>query len=88
MTTSRIPCYYLEEASKALIPLLGDKYHSNKERWFIWGLWQSFTECQWVEPDASKATEHGKLWYKGGPSPPPETEMAKRGWFPFLSWRS
>ncbi|KAI4151424.1 MAG: hypothetical protein LQ340_003502, partial [Diploschistes diacapsis] len=77
---SRIPCYHLEEASKAVIPLMGDMYHSVKDRSFVGGFWESFTKCQWVEPNASKSDpKDGSLWYKGGPSPPPEIKMAQRG---------
>ena len=86
MTGRRIPCYHLKEASEAIIPLMGDMYHADKDRIFLSGLWESFTQCQWVEPDFTKSDPtEGKLWYKGGPSPPPEVKMAQRGWF-FLPW--
>ena len=86
MTNRRIPCYHLKEASEAIIPLMGDMYHADKDRIFLSGLWESFTKCQWVEPDFTKSDPaDGKLWYKGGPSPPPEVKMAQRGWF-FLPW--
>lgn len=77
----RIPFYHAEEATKAIIPLLGASYHSDKQRAFLPGLWESFTRCQWVELDdpAAKPTERA-MRYKGGPSPPPETSMGKRSW--------
>ncbi|MCJ1463068.1 hypothetical protein MMC07_001673 [Pseudocyphellaria aurata] len=78
---SRIPFYHAEEATKAIIPLLGASYHSDKQRAFLPGLWESFTKCQWVEPDDPAAEpEERKMRYKGGPSPPPESSMGKKSW--------
>lgn len=45
----RIPFYRAEEATRAIIPLLGDAYHTDKQRAFLPALWESFVECQWVE---------------------------------------
>ncbi|KAL9123710.1 MAG: hypothetical protein Q9217_006886 [Psora testacea] len=76
---SRIPQYYAEEATKKIIPLLGDAYHSDKHRKFLPSLWESFTRCQWVEPDdASKQPKDRAMWYKAGPSPPVEAMMTKK----------
>ncbi|KAI9708436.1 MAG: hypothetical protein M1820_003896 [Bogoriella megaspora] len=76
----KIPFYHAEEATKAIIPLLGHEYHSDKKRAFLGGLWESFTKCQWVEPDESRSqAKKGMLWYKGGPSPPPEYSMRLKG---------
>lgn len=78
---SRIPFYYGEEATKAIIPLLGDAYHEDKDRVFVFGLWESFVNCQWVEPDKPDAKPKDRaMWYKGGPSPPVETGMGFKGW--------
>ncbi|KAL9097630.1 MAG: hypothetical protein Q9165_000527 [Trypethelium subeluteriae] len=86
---SRIPFYYGEEATKAIIPLLGDEYHADKGRAFIPGLWEAFTKCQWVEPDASRSQSgEGALWYKGGPSPPPEYSMRMKGFYQLFNLRS
>lgn len=85
----RIPFYHAEEATKAIIPLLGDVYHSDKQRPFLSGIWESFTKCQWVEPDKSRSpSEEGALWYKGGPSPPPEYSMRVKGPYPLFNMRS
>lgn len=76
---SRIPQYYAEEATKNIIPLLGDAYHSDKQRKFLPSLWESFTRCQWVEPDdATKEPKDRAFWYKAGPAPPVEAAMMKK----------
>ncbi|MCJ1246811.1 hypothetical protein MMC30_004020 [Trapelia coarctata] len=72
----RIPFYYGEEATNAILPLLGKHYHSDKNRSFLPALWESFTQCQWVEPDDESAKpENRTMWFKGGPSPPPALGM-------------
>ncbi|KAI0523637.1 fatty acid desaturase-domain-containing protein [Xylaria bambusicola] len=49
----RVPHYHAQEATDAMKPLLGEYYHSDKTSY--WGaLWNAFTQCQWVEPDAEK----------------------------------
>lgn len=62
-----------------MIPLLGASYHSDKQRAFLHGLWESFTRCQWVEPDdpAAKPAEPS-MRYKDGPSTPPESSIGKK----------
>lgn len=77
---SRIPQYHAEEATKAIMPLLGDSYHADKQRSF-WGcIWESFTQCQYVVPDDLAAKpEHRAMYYKGGPSPPVEISMGRAG---------
>ena len=40
---------------------------------------ESFTRCQWVEPDDTmKAPGERAMWYKAGPSPPVEAMMTKK----------
>lgn len=64
----RIPFYHAEEATNAIIPLLGTSYHSDK-RAYLSGLWESFTECKWVEPDRPEAERKDRtMWYKNGRS--------------------
>ena len=66
---------------------MGNAYHQDKQRSFLGGLWESFTKCQWVEPNTKDSDQTtGELWYKGGPSPPPEVKMAQRGWAYLLFW--
>lgn len=74
-----MPFYHGEEATKAIIPLLGKAYHEDKQRSFFEGIWESFTKCQWVEPDPSDASDNQVLWYHAGPSPPVETSMGVKG---------
>ncbi|KAK4692523.1 hypothetical protein P7C71_g4701, partial [Lecanoromycetidae sp. Uapishka_2] len=77
---SRIPQYYAEEATKAIMPLLGDSYHEDKERSFWYCMWESFTQCQYVVPDDPTAKpENRAMYYKGGPSPPIEISMGRGG---------
>ena len=72
----RIPFYYGEEATNAIIPLLGKHYYADKSRSFLPALWESFTQCQWVEAEDETVTpEERVMWYKGGPSPPPAFKM-------------
>ena len=81
MISRRIPQYHAEEATKAIMPLLGKDYHSDKKRAFVPGLYESFTQCQWVEPDKPDAKPADRmLWYKAGPSPRIETSMTSKGW--------
>lgn len=77
---SRIPQYHAEEATKAIIPLLGDAYHADKKRSF-WGcIWESFTQCQYVVPDDPTAKpENRAMYYRSGPSPPIEISMGRAG---------
>lgn len=79
-SNSRIPQYYAEEATKAIIPFLGDAYHADKKRSFWSCLWESFTRCQYVVPDDSTAKpENRAMYYKGGPAPPIELSMGRGG---------
>jgi len=78
---SRIPQYHAEEATKAIMPLLGSAYHADKERNFWTGMWESFTRCQYVVPDdETSKPESRTMIYKAGPAPPPEIFMSKKGW--------
>ncbi|KAK7184481.1 fatty acid desaturase [Paraphaeosphaeria sporulosa] len=78
---SRIPFYHAEEATKAIVPLLGSHYHCDRNSSFLAGIWTAFTKCQWVEPDNEDAKPRDRvMWYKGGPSPPPEISMGRKSW--------
>ncbi|TGO51453.1 hypothetical protein BCON_0161g00260 [Botryotinia convoluta] len=77
---SRIPFYHAEEATKAIKPLMGNDYHAEQDGKFMRSLWESSTQCQWVEGDAVKNPKDRALWYHGGPSPPPEVNMGRRAW--------
>lgn len=50
---SRIPHYYAEEATDAIKSLLGDQYHVDRQPYWS-ALWDTFIQCQWVEPDTGK----------------------------------
>jgi len=76
---SRIPQYHAEEATKAIMPLLGDAYHSDS-RGVIETLWESFTKCQWVKPDDNPDPKERALWYQSGVCPPPAKQMWYHGW--------
>jgi hypothetical protein len=77
---SRIPHCHAEEATKAILPLLGDSYHSDN-RSFLWCMWESFTRCQYVVPDDETAKPENRVMvYKGGSAPPPEILMSRKGW--------
>lgn len=80
LVISRIPQYHAEEATKAIMPLLGDSYHADKQR-SLWGcIWESFTQCQYVVPDNPAAKpENRAMYYKGRPSPPIEISMGRAG---------
>ncbi|KAI1152126.1 delta-12 fatty acid desaturas-like protein [Nemania diffusa] len=86
----RIPHYYAKEATDAIKSLLGDQYHVDRQPYWS-ALWDTFTQCQWVEPDIDKTKnwlrsdndinspddEQGILWYRAGPMPPVVTTMRK-----------
>jgi omega-6 fatty acid desaturase (delta-12 desaturase) len=44
---SRIPFYHAEEATKAIIPVLGQRYHRD-ERPFLKTLVETYTTCEYV----------------------------------------
>ncbi|PQE27498.1 fatty acid desaturase protein [Rutstroemia sp. NJR-2017a BVV2] len=78
---SRIPQYHAEEATKAIMPLLGASYHADKKRNFWKCMWEAFTKCQYVVPDdEGRKQEERTMIYKGGPSPAPEFWMSQKGW--------
>jgi hypothetical protein len=62
------------------MPLLGDAYHSDKERSFWFGLWESFTKCQWIKSDGVENKKDEAYWFQAGRMPPPEKGMGKRTW--------
>ncbi|KAJ5603912.1 hypothetical protein N7537_006868 [Penicillium hordei] len=72
---SQIPFYHAEEATRAIVPILGSRYYQDKASSFVGGLWQAFTECQWVEPGQGNSTGNGELRFQKGPSPAPEYKM-------------
>ena len=77
---SRIPQYHAEEATRAIMPLLGESYHSDKQRSFWVCMWESFTKCQYVVPDNETAKPADRaMWYHGGPAPPIELSMGRSG---------
>ncbi|MCJ1312457.1 hypothetical protein MMC25_006131 [Agyrium rufum] len=78
---SRIPQYHAEEATKAIMPLLGKEYHDDKKRSLLPGLWEAFTKCQYVEPDKPGLEPKDRVMiYRAGPSPPIEFKMKARTW--------
>ena len=44
----RIPFYKAEEATAAIKPALGTAYHEKKQENFLFSLWTTFRECQYV----------------------------------------
>jgi omega-6 fatty acid desaturase (delta-12 desaturase) len=76
---SRIPHYYTKEATEAIQPLLGDKYHEDRGN-FNAAMWESFHKCQWVKADDNENEKERAYWFKAGPIPPPESDMKKRAW--------
>ncbi|KAF2091298.1 oleate delta-12 desaturase [Saccharata proteae CBS 121410] len=45
----KIPFYHAHEATRAIVPLLGDNYHEDKSASFVGSLWTTFRHCNWVE---------------------------------------
>jgi fatty acid desaturase len=84
---SKIPHYYLPDATKAIVPLLGKQYKNGVMSWKELKL--AFSRCQWVEENVAKDDEYFgtdekgdvtkkrpiALWYRGGRSPLPEYRM-------------
>lgn len=59
---SRIPFYKAEEATKAIQPLLGEKYHESKDESFLYSLMTTFRKCIYVSENGNgKATSPGVL---------------------------
>lgn len=80
-----MPFYHAEEATKAIIPLLGSSYHADKQRAYLPGLWEAFTKCEWVEPDnAAVQPKDRTMWYRSRPSAP-KTSVGTKGW---TAWTS
>ncbi|KAE8418537.1 fatty acid desaturase-domain-containing protein [Aspergillus pseudocaelatus] len=50
---SRIPFYKAEEATKAIQPLLGEKYHESKDESFLYSLMTTFRKCIYVSAKGS-----------------------------------
>lgn len=57
---SQIPHYHAEEATKALVPILGD-YYKKDSRFFLTALWQDYSLCRYVAPDV---VGQGVLWQR------------------------
>jgi hypothetical protein len=68
-SNSRIPQYHAEEATKAVMPLLGDAYHTDKEHTFSRGYWESLRKCQWIKPDDTIDPKNRAYWFRTGASP-------------------
>jgi bifunctional Delta-12/omega-3 fatty acid desaturase len=58
---SRIPFYHAEEATKAIMPLLGERYVEAKDDSFMWSLYTTFKSCNFVAE--RKGGGEGKLWW-------------------------
>ena len=56
------PYYHAMEATKAIIPLLGE-YYQFDEMPFYKALWREAKECLYVEPDKD-LHEKGVFWYQ------------------------
>ncbi|KAF7591705.1 hypothetical protein BBP40_001218 [Aspergillus hancockii] len=50
---SRIPFYKAEEATRAIQPLLGEKYHEQKDESFLYSLVTTFRKCIYVSAKGS-----------------------------------
>jgi len=65
---STIPFYNADEATEAIIPIMGKHYKSDTKdgpRGFIRALWRSARMCQWVEPSAgAKGEGQGILFFR------------------------
>ncbi|CEJ91503.1 hypothetical protein VHEMI07207 [[Torrubiella] hemipterigena] len=57
----RIPFYKAEEATEAILPVIGDLYHREPSS-FLGSLWNTFSKCKYVESDPD---HHGAMrWAK------------------------
>lgn len=61
---SRIPFYHAEEATKAILPLLGERYVAAKDESFMYSLYTTFKSCNFV--GEKKGGGRGVLWWKIG----------------------
>ncbi|KAK5070297.1 hypothetical protein LTR64_002137 [Lithohypha guttulata] len=59
----KIPFYHAEEATKAVMPLLGSTYVDAKQDSFLWSLYTTFRSCRFVtaEPQSKDSAASGKL---------------------------
>lgn len=57
---SQIPHYHAQEATEALIPILGE-YYRKDDRFFLTALWQDYSLCRYVAPDV---VGQGVLWQR------------------------
>jgi bifunctional Delta-12/omega-3 fatty acid desaturase len=86
---SRIPHYHSSDASKVIVPLMGNHYHGRGTFCYD-DLKLAFGTCQWVEEDHDKDIDFGlrregqrsdedrkseALCYRSGRSPAPEYKM-------------
>ncbi|KAL3476719.1 fatty acid desaturase-domain-containing protein [Aspergillus californicus] len=54
----QIPFYHAEEATKAVAPLLKQRHLEERDMPYLGGLWQAFTDCEWIEPSQDA------FWYR------------------------
>lgn len=57
----------LQEATRALIPVLG-KYYMRDERNVLQALWEDRNACRWVSPDKD-IPNSGVMWFRSFSNP-------------------
>lgn len=58
----KIPFYHAEEATRAILPIIGSKYIEAKDESFLWSLWVTFRGCNFVA-ERKGEVGNGKLWW-------------------------
>ncbi|KAK9055451.1 hypothetical protein SSX86_026534 [Deinandra increscens subsp. villosa] len=59
---SYIPHYHAMEATKAIMPVLGDFYQSDSTPFWV-ALWRESKTCMFIEPDESDEKNKGIYWF-------------------------
>ncbi|KAK9055454.1 hypothetical protein SSX86_026537 [Deinandra increscens subsp. villosa] len=59
---SYIPHYHAMEATKAIRPIMGEFYQSDKTSFMV-ALWRESKNCLFIEPDESDEKNKGIYWY-------------------------